>query len=650
MAIVPMSKISIFGHISERSAVVRRLQLIENVEIASLPDSIETEDVSSDLAIIERQIALINSALNILKPYDKEKAQLFKSKDEVAGDAYKTAKKNREEILKHVYDAVNTDKKITEDTVAIARLKAQISSYEPWKDFDIPLDFAGTKNTAAFMGNIPSTVNFDEMYTALEERFSAVFAMLINKNADVSAIAVFCMKSDKFDVESMLRSFGFSKPSFELTSNSAKGEIEHLSSLIDGHEKSIEESKNNLELLCGKKHDIQLLYDYLLTAKERRLARSKIGNTDQSFVIDGFTPTESAEEIKKSLESEFCCHVIIGEIAEDEIMPIKFRNNAFVAPVEPVTEMFSYPTKDDVDPNPVMSVFYYIFFGLMLSDAGYGLLLFFGGLFITKKFKPEGTFGKLVKMFTLCGIGTTIWGALFGSWFGDIIQQVGRVFFDVQIGELGIYNPITDPMPLLILSFVLGGIHLFAAMGVNFYNLCRHGKVWDAIFDIGFWYLLLIGLVLIIPMAPLGTGILGAIGKYMAIAGAVGLVLTQGRSKKNIFARILGGFTGLYSVTSYLSDLLSYSRLLALGLATGVISNVVNTMAVMGGKGIVGAVMLVIIFLLGHTLNLLINLLGAYVHTNRLHYVEFFQKFYEGGGKKFTPFGLNTKYTKTKKV
>ena len=637
MAIVPMSKISIFGHKSERSAVIRRLQLCENVEIASLPDGIETEDVSSELAIIERQITLISGALGILKPYDKTKSGLFKSKDEVESDAYKNAKKNREEILKYVYAAVNTNKKISEDTAAIARLKGQISSYEPWQAFDIPLDFSGTKNTYAFMGSIPSSVNFDAICNELEEKFPEIFVTLVNQNPDALAIAVFCMKADRFDVESALRGFGFSKPSFELSSNNAKTEIEKINARIAGLEKSIEDSKKSLELLCDKKQDIQLLYDYLLTARERRNARSKIGSTDQTFVIDGFTPTGDAEKIRESLESEFCCHVIIGEIGEDEAMPIKFDNNAFVAPVEPVTEMFSYPSKN------------YIFFGLMLSDAGYGLLLFFGGLFITKKFRPEGTMGKMIKMFTICGIGTTFWGALFGSWFGDIIQQVGKTFFGVQIGELGIYNPITDPMPLLILSFVLGAIHLFTAMGVNFYNLCRHGKVWDAIFDIGFWYLFLIGLILIIPMAPLGTGILGTVGKYMAIAGAVGLVLTQGRSKKNIFARILGGFTGLYSVTSYLSDILSYSRLLALGLATGVISNVVNTMAVMGGNSIIGVIMLIVIFIFGHTLNLLINLLGAYVHTNRLHYVEFFQKFYEGGGKKFTPFGLNTKYTKTKK-
>lgn len=650
MAIVPMSKISIFGHKSERSAVIRRLQLCENIEITSLPDGIATEDVSSELAIIERQITLIAGALDVLKPFDKQKTPLFASKPEVGEDAYRTAKKHREEILKHVYSAINTSKKITEDTAAIARLKAQISSYEPWKSFDIPLNFSGTKNTYTFMGSIPSSVDFDLFLNELEEKFPSAFAMLINSSADILSVAVFCMKEDRFDVESFLRSYGFSKPSFELTSNSAKAEIEKLSNQITGLEKSIETLKKNLELLCDKKQDIQLLYDYLLTARERRNARRKIGSTNQSFVIDGFTPTDGAQEIKKSLESDFCCHVLIGEIGEDEIMPIKFDNNAFVAPVEPVTEMFSYPSKNDVDPNPVMSIFYYIFFGLMLSDAGYGLLLFFGGLFITKKFKPEGTMGRMIKMFTICGIGTIFWGALFGSWFGDIIQQVGKTFFGVQIGELGIYNPINDPMPLLILSFILGGIHLFTAMGVNFYNLCRHGKVLDAIFDIGLWYLFLIGLILIIPMAPLGTGILGTVGKYMAIAGAAGLILTQGRSKKNIFARILGGFTGLYSVTSYLSDILSYSRLLALGLATGVISNVVNTMAVMGGKSIIGVIMLIVIFLFGHTLNLLINLLGAYVHTNRLHYVEFFQKFYEGGGKKFTPFGLNTKYTKTKKL
>ena len=206
----------------------------------------------------------------------------------------------------------------------------------------------------------------------------------------------------------------------------------------------------------------------------------------------------------------------------------------------------------------------------------------------------------------------------------------------------------SNPIPLLILSFILGLIHLFTGMGINFYSLTKRGKLKDAIFDIGFWYCLLIGLIMIIPMAPLGTGVLAVVGKWLAIIGAVGLVLTQGRSKSSIFGRIFGGIGSLYDITSYLSDLLSYSRLLALGLATGVIAQVINTMAALGGKSVIGVIMFVIIVLAGHTMNLMINVLGAYVHTNRLQYVEFFKKFYEGGGRKFRPFAINSKYIKIK--
>ena len=241
-----------------------------------------------------------------------------------------------------------------------------------------------------------------------------------------------------------------------------------------------------------------------------------------------------------------------------------------------------------------------------------------------------------------------MWGALFGSWFGDLIPKIAETFFNTKIGSMGIYDPIADPMPLLILSMILGIIHLFTGMALNFYNLVRHGRVKDAVFDVGFWYLLLIGFIMIIPMAPLGTGIVGTVGKWLAIVGAAGLILTQGRDKPNIFMRLFGGIGSLYDVTSYLSDVLSYSRLLALGLATGVIAMVVNTMASLGGKSVLGVILFVVVCLLGHTMNLLINVLGAFVHTNRLQYVEFFKKFYEGGGIPFKPFGVNTKYTKFK--
>ena len=201
------------------------------------------------------------------------------------------------------------------------------------------------------------------------------------------------------------------------------------------------------------------------------------------------------------------------------------------------------------------------------------------------------------------------------------------------------FNPLDDPMRLLIWSFVLGGIHLYVGMGINAYNLIRQGNFWDALFDIGFWYILLTGIALLFG----GEGF-AHIGKYMVIAGVVLLILTQGRHKKGFIGKIIGGIGGLYNVTGYLSDVLSYSRLLALGLATGVIASVINTMGTLFGFNLFGIIILIIAFVAGHLFNILINALGAYVHSSRLQYVEFFGKFYEAGGKAFKPLKINTKY------
>jgi len=202
-------------------------------------------------------------------------------------------------------------------------------------------------------------------------------------------------------------------------------------------------------------------------------------------------------------------------------------------------------------------------------------------------------------------------------------------------------DPLNEPMTILIMSCAFGVVHLFVGMGIKAYIMIKRGNLLGAIFDIGFWYILLIGLPLLLAPAPFNT-----VGKVMAIAGAVGLVLTQGRHKPTIIGKITGGVMSLYDITSYFSDVLSYSRILALGLATGVIASVVNVLATMAGGGIIGVIAFVVIFVFGHLLNLGINALGSYVHSARLQYVEFFGKYYEGGGTKFDPLKIKTKYVK----
>ena len=201
-------------------------------------------------------------------------------------------------------------------------------------------------------------------------------------------------------------------------------------------------------------------------------------------------------------------------------------------------------------------------------------------------------------------------------------------------------DPLNQPMTVLIVSMAIGFVHIVFGMGLSAYLMIKRGHPWDALFDVGFWYLVFAGLLMLIA-----GGTVGEVGKWLAIAGAVGLVCTQGRAKPTIIGKITGGVLSLYDVTGYLSDVLSYSRILALGLATAVIASVLNIIGTMPGPNLLGFIMLVLMILIGHTFNFAINALGSYVHAARLQYVEFFGKFFEGGGKPFVPFAVNTKYT-----
>ena len=374
--------------------------------------------------------------------------------------------------------------------------------------------------------------------------------------------------------------------------------------------------------------------------------------TNRVFVLRGYIPEKRVEKVVGALEKSYTVAVEVTDPdRETQDAPVLLENNAFAAPVESITEMYSLPGKDDIDPNPVMAFFYYVFFGLMLSDAGYGLLMVIAMLFAKAKLKLEPKMKKTVNMFLYCGISTMFWGTMFGSWFGDAPQVIAREFFGKEIGSTAVwFEPVNDPMKLLLYSFLFGIIHLFVGLGVRFYMLWKDGKHLDAICDVVPVYLLVTG------AAPLCAGIIidvptmfTTIGKYLAIAGAVLTVLTSGRSSKNILGKLGGGLYGLYNTASgYLGDILSYSRLLALGLSTGVIATVINLLGTMPGNKIVKLILFIFVFLVGHTANIAINLIGTYVHTNRLQYVEFFSKFYEGGGRSFTPLKANTKHFRFK--
>ena len=289
-----------------------------------------------------------------------------------------------------------------------------------------------------------------------------------------------------------------------------------------------------------------------------------------------------------------------------------------------------------------MSLFYFLIFGMMLADVVYGLLLVVFGLLIYKVLDVGEGVKSLSLMFAYCGISCMLFGFLFGGYFGDLpVKILQSMLGDSSVTSLAVwFDPVTGSGPIYFIAVSLGAgvLHLLCGMGVKAVLLIKEGKVFDAIFDIGSWYVLFAGIGLLFAV-PTAGGIVAAVGVLM-------LVLTQGRGEKNPVMKLLKGVLSLYDIVNYVADLLSYTRIMALGLASAIVASVVNTLATLNGNSVLGWILMTVIVLFGHTINIAINLLGSFVHTSRLQYIEFFGKFYEYGGREIKPVVPETQYTK----
>ncbi len=643
-----MNKIFIYGLNEKRKEILEFLHQNEIVEISDFDaegNGLGRKETEKSISSFMQYIASAERALGILDRYLPEKQGMFSSRIESDLDNYSMNSDEINIVNKHIYDIIASEKEIKNNTDNIGKINLKLSQIMPYMKLDIPMNFKGTKTTKSLVGAISGEWSEERFINTMNDaELDAYHFEILSSSKQQTCIWVVYPKENAQKVEDTLRIIGFSEPSFSLSHRNTEDKYKKLSEdkekLITENESLVEKIKKYAEY----RQEIKLFYDHLVMRKEKYEALSKIGVTDNVFIISGFVPAKFSKKLENELIEKFDVSVELVK-ADKEEAPVAFSNNEFVSPVEGITSDYSMPSANDIDPNPVMSVFYYLFFGMMFSDAGYGLLMMIVcGILGFGKVLERGK-RRVYKMFFYCGVSTTFWGIMYGSFFGDMIDTIAKVFLNSSFRLTPILlNPTQKPLELLIISVAFGMIHILAALVIKFYMQWRNGDKADAVFDTGFWILALFGISLFAAGVGLSIGGLDTVGLILAIVGFGGILITGGRKSNNIIGKLFGGVLSLYDITSYVGDVLSYSRLMALGLATGVIASVINVLGSLGGASVVGVIAYIVISIFGHALNFAINCLGAYVHTNRLQYVEFYQKFYEGGGKKFKPFSMNTKY------
>ena len=606
-------------------------------------------DMTSQMQVFERNVQLTEQALKILDSAVPEKAGLlasFKGRREVDPDEIGVIASKSGDVIAACTRIVELDKGQSDNNAELVKVRAKLDMLESWKNLDIPLNSTGTKSTAIFVGSLPEEYNEQRLKEAIAaENPKLEYELeIIYSGKGLTNMVVFVPISQKVMAEDTLRSLGYSRP----MSPTSKVPMVKTQKTIEKRERLLkenEEAQKEIESFASMREDIKSTQDYFRIRTEKYNVINTLDHSKHVFVLEGYIPESDCEKLEALCTRVCDCVVEFGEAGDDA--PVKLKNNKFAEPAQNILMMYSPPGKDDIDPTPVLAFFFYFFFGMMFSDAGYGLLMVIATALIIKLFTPDKKTSDTLQPLQYCGISTTLWGLVFGSFFGDAPDAIYNAFTGADIHiPWPTLDPQKDALTLLIISIAFGLVHILVGMGCKFVACIKKKDYAGAFFDTGLWMLLLIGFAVLAAGVALSPTLI-TVGAVIAVISAVGLVLTQGRGKKGVVGKAVGGLASLYDITGYISDLLSYSRLLALGLTTGVMAQVFNKLATMMGTNVLGIVFMIVIFLIGHAINIGLNALGSYVHTMRLQYVEMFSKFYEGGGKEFEPFSLNnSKYIK----
>ena len=631
-----MKHLRLLGMESEREALLKAMQDMECVEISSIDGSEEALKSGfakpDDKALMSAQEAsrAYRTALASLDRFAPEKKGMFRKRQGVSRAAFFSAES--EENARTAAETINGDTRrlgeIESERTKNETLRATLA---PWLTVDAPLGGADGA-LAVFFGTAGLNVTDDALKALADSLDGLLTWQQASSDRSLRYLLVMCHGSVKERALSALRDLGFSTVSFRGMTGTAKENDKALAENLAALEKERQEIEQRIAGLGGKRETLLEASDRAAIALRREEAKSRLVGTDKVFLLEGWLPANRCAEIEKTLKP-FTCAIETREPTEDEYpqVPVQLKNNKLTRPLNMVTEMYSLPAYGTLDPNPLMAPFFILFYGIMMADMGYGLLMMIASVIISKKYRPKGTSGELFSLLGLCGISTFIMGALTGGFFGDFLTQLVAIVSPGTVFALPkLFDPLDDLTMILIGSMALGMVQIITGMAISLIEKCKRKKFLDAFFEEITWWIVFIGIALL----ALGKG---AAVLYVGCALVLLGPIVQGKG----WGKLTGVFGSLYNhVTGYFGDILSYTRLMALMLAGSVIAQVFNMLAAMPGN----VIAFIIISMLGNAMNFGLNLLGCYVHDLRLQCLEFFNKFYVDGGKPFRPMTLDTEY------
>ena len=631
-----MKHLRLLGMESEREALLKTMQDLECVEISHIDGSEEALKTRlakpDDRALLNAQeeSRAYRAALAALDRFAPGKKGLFRKRQGVSRASFFDEENERQ--ARAAAETINADmRRLGEIESERTKNEALRASLTPWLAVDAPLDSTDGVLSLLF-GTVGATVT-DDALRALSDSLSGLLTwQQASSDKTLRYLLIACHKSVKEQALSALRELGFSTVSFRGLCGTAEENDKKLEAALAALESERREIERRVERFGGNRETLLEASDRAAILLRREEAKSRLVETDKVFLLEGWLPADCCTALEKALEP-FTCAVETREPTEDEYpqVPVQLRNNKLTRPLNMVTEMYSLPAYGTLDPNPLMAPFFILFYGIMMADMGYGILMMIASVVIGKKYRPKGTSGELFSLLGLCGISTFIMGALTGGFFGDFLTQLVAIVSPGTVFALPkLFDPLDDLTMILIGSMALGVVQIITGMAISLIEKCRRKKFLDAFFEEITWWIVFLGIAL--AVLKKGTAVL-YLGCALVLLGPI----VQGKG----WGKLTGVFGSVYNhVTGYFGDILSYTRLMALMLAGSVIAQVFNMLAAMPDN----VVAFLIISMLGNAMNFGLNLLGCYVHDLRLQCLEFFNKFYVDGGKPFRPMTLDTEY------